>query len=228
MPCRQITGASPPSYLANAGPLRSGASHKTEAECLQACKEGACCEGTTCSVKPQCQCQGTGKTFKGVGTVCAPNPCYCCCKNGALLYNTNQQSCESNGGEWGACIQSTMPSSIPVTLNLQDEGDNKWSRINGTYTLVKQEGGDNPTWVNSREFADPKIFARILGGCSSPCPQIFVYSLIVLANASIRDIPRNDFSPALVLLDSITPIHGICTNSGGIVGDTFTLGNPLP
>ena len=47
----------------------------TEAECLQACREGACCEGTTCSVKPQCQCQGTGKTFKGVGTTCSPNPC---------------------------------------------------------------------------------------------------------------------------------------------------------
>jgi hypothetical protein len=38
---------------------------------------GACCEGTTCSVKPQCQCQGAGKVFKGVGTVCAGNPCVC-------------------------------------------------------------------------------------------------------------------------------------------------------
>ena len=37
--------------------------------------DGACCEGTACSVKPQCQCQGTGKTFKGVGTTCTPNPC---------------------------------------------------------------------------------------------------------------------------------------------------------
>jgi hypothetical protein len=53
-------------------------SYTTEADCLQACKEGACCEGTTCSVKPQCQCQGTGKTFKGVGTTCTPNPCLCC------------------------------------------------------------------------------------------------------------------------------------------------------
>lgn len=52
--------------------------YATEAECLQACKEGACCEGTTCSVKPQCQCQGTGKVFKGVGTVCASVSCGCC------------------------------------------------------------------------------------------------------------------------------------------------------
>lgn len=75
MPCRQITGASPPSYLANAGPLRSSTSYKTEADCLNGCKEGACCEGTTCSVKPQCQCQGAGKTFQGVGTVCSPGLC---------------------------------------------------------------------------------------------------------------------------------------------------------
>jgi len=55
-------------------------SYATEADCLQACKEGACCDGTTCTVKPQCQCQGAGKVFKGVGTTCSPNPCtgkYC-------------------------------------------------------------------------------------------------------------------------------------------------------
>jgi hypothetical protein len=60
-----------------------GGGYTTEADCLQACKEGACCEGTTCSVKPQCQCQGTGKTFKGVGTTCTPNPCLCCFGTGA-------------------------------------------------------------------------------------------------------------------------------------------------
>jgi hypothetical protein len=50
-------------------------SYATEAECLQACQEGACCDGTACSVKPQCQCQGAGKTFQGIGTTCSPNPC---------------------------------------------------------------------------------------------------------------------------------------------------------
>jgi hypothetical protein len=53
-------------------------SYATEADCLQSCKEGACCEGTTCSVKPQCQCQGTGKTFKGVGTTCISGTCSPC------------------------------------------------------------------------------------------------------------------------------------------------------
>jgi hypothetical protein len=56
--------------------------YATEAACLEACKEGACCEGTTCSVKPQCQCQGAGKTFNGVGTVCSPNPCLRCNADG--------------------------------------------------------------------------------------------------------------------------------------------------
>jgi hypothetical protein len=50
-------------------------SYTTEADCLNACKEGACCEGTACSVKPQCQCQGTGKVFKGVGTTCTAGLC---------------------------------------------------------------------------------------------------------------------------------------------------------
>jgi hypothetical protein len=117
---------------------RSSGPFATEADCLNACKEGACCEGTTCTVKPQCQCVPSGvccgpdtvdvsgtsaprcrsesesqciqrggtwvvggncvrseksgaegawcasltgtpsKVFKGVGTVCTPNPCGCC------------------------------------------------------------------------------------------------------------------------------------------------------
>jgi len=49
--------------------------YATQEDCLNACKDGACCEGTTCSVKAQCQCQGSGQTFQGVGTTCDPNPC---------------------------------------------------------------------------------------------------------------------------------------------------------
>lgn len=63
----------------SATPVPSGSpTYQTESACLEACKEGACCEGTTCTVKPACQCGGTGKTFKGVGTVCSPNPCSPC------------------------------------------------------------------------------------------------------------------------------------------------------
>lgn len=65
MPCYQQNQA--PANLVNSGV----GSFATEAECLEACKEGACCDGTTCSVKPQCQCDAeAGEVFKGVGTVC--------------------------------------------------------------------------------------------------------------------------------------------------------------
>jgi len=68
MPCQKVP-------LGTSGSADTGAVYKTEADCLQACREGACCEGTTCSVKPACQCQGTRKVFKGVGTTCSPSPC---------------------------------------------------------------------------------------------------------------------------------------------------------
>lgn len=43
------------------------------------CCGGACCNGTTCTVKPQEECNAAaGEVFKGVGTVCDPNPCLCC------------------------------------------------------------------------------------------------------------------------------------------------------
>jgi hypothetical protein len=71
-----------PCYKSNATPngfsTTGRTSYATEADCNQACKEGACCNGTTCSVKPACQCQGTGQVFKGVGTVCTTNLCGCC------------------------------------------------------------------------------------------------------------------------------------------------------
>lgn len=66
MPCYQSSGL--PSGVATAGRT----AYATEAACLEACKEGACCEGATCSVRPQCQCQGAGKTFRGIGTTCEP------------------------------------------------------------------------------------------------------------------------------------------------------------
>jgi len=69
MPCYQ--SANLPGGVTTTGRT----SYRTEAECNQACQEGACCDGAVCTVKPQCQCQGAGKTFKGVGTVCDGNPC---------------------------------------------------------------------------------------------------------------------------------------------------------
>lgn len=67
MPCYKSGDLVPEFHTAGKG------SYATEAECLEACKEGACCNGTTCSVKPQCQCNAeAGEVFNGVGTTC---PC---------------------------------------------------------------------------------------------------------------------------------------------------------
>jgi len=96
MTCRQVS-----TY--NGSPATSG-SYATEADCLNACKEGACCEGTTCSVTPQCQCQGTGQVFKGVGTTCSPNPCVVACP------------CPSGTQDTGA-----MPKSIHVSVSISGE-----------------------------------------------------------------------------------------------------------
>ena len=41
---------------------------------------GACCNGTTCLVVQQCDCDPTaGQIFQGIGTTCSPNPCDCLC-----------------------------------------------------------------------------------------------------------------------------------------------------
>lgn len=125
MPCQQITNTGivyNPPLSSRSGPFA------TEADCLNACKEGACCNGTTCSVKPQCQCQGTGQTFKGVGTTCDSLPGICCGPtiegnvNGYLSstglvslasaqsfpqcrpWLSTRSACEQQGGTWQTCV----------------------------------------------------------------------------------------------------------------------------
>jgi hypothetical protein len=69
MPCYQ------PANLPSGFSTTGRTSYKTEAECNQACQEGACCDGTACTVTRACRCQGAGKVFQGVGTVCAARTC---------------------------------------------------------------------------------------------------------------------------------------------------------
>ena len=115
MPCYQSTNL--PGGVTTTGRT----SYTTEADCLNACREGACCEGTTCTVKPQCQCQGAGKVFKGVGTTCDGNPCGCCCINGNADATKNEQQCTAAGGTWKSySCNSPAPSSIPLTLSLNN------------------------------------------------------------------------------------------------------------
>ena len=99
---------------------RSSGPFTTEADCLNACKEGACCEGTACTVKPQCQCQGTGKTFKGVGTVCETATCLCCNEQGYPKSSTDCAWC------WCFCGEGTAP--YPRFVNVS---------LSGTYQMVQ-------------------------------------------------------------------------------------------
>jgi hypothetical protein len=56
--------------------------------------EGACCEGTTCSVKPQCQCQcATGKC-------CGPDTATVGGVTGQVCRGGTKQECDQRGGTW--------------------------------------------------------------------------------------------------------------------------------
>jgi hypothetical protein len=91
MACRQT--ATDGGFTTTFGPFKS------EADCLNRCAEGACCEGTTCIVKKRCQCTGTG-AFKGVGTTCTTNRC----KNGACCVTTSVGGVFCNQSSEGDCV----------------------------------------------------------------------------------------------------------------------------
>lgn len=104
MTCRQVS-----TYNGATGSGKpAGGGYTTEADCLSACKEGACCEGTSCSIKPRCQCQGTGQTFKGVGTTCSPNPCLQTCEGCVSMPESMSVSITSSAGDALDAIGATF------------------------------------------------------------------------------------------------------------------------
>lgn len=200
MPCYQPSSL--PSGVTTTG--RTG--YVTEAQCNQACQEGACCEVTTCSVKPQCQCQGTGKTFKGVGTVCTPNPC--CCPNVAT---------------------------VSVTISNFESSD-EFPRLspNGTWTL-SHDAGTCDSWSYSQtlqSYSCPN--ASTVGGPANPLLNIGISSqglgLIAADCTQIQATVRD--SSFMSKVCSGTPFSGTTENvtSYGLVIYRFgyTVGNPLP
>jgi hypothetical protein len=89
MPCYQSTS------LPRGFPTTGRTSYKTEAECNQACKEGACCEGTTCTVKPQCQCVCKSGSCCGPDTFTNSNG-----ETGPRCRNESESACAARGGTW--------------------------------------------------------------------------------------------------------------------------------
>jgi len=88
MPCYQ------PSALPGGVSTTGRTSYRTEAECNQACKEGACCEGTSCSVKPACQCQCTS------GSCCGPDTITVDGTTGPQCRGGTKAECDQRGGLW--------------------------------------------------------------------------------------------------------------------------------
>ena len=94
MPCYQSTTL--PSGVTTTGRT----AYTTEADCLNACKEGACCEGTTCTVKPACQCVPSG-------VCCGPDTTSVSGVTKPRCRSELQADCTQRGGTWvvgGVCI----------------------------------------------------------------------------------------------------------------------------
>lgn len=137
--------------VSGSGPA-GGGGYATEADCLNACKEGACCTGTTCSVTPQCQCQGTGKTFKGVGTTCATSSCGCCGTGGLLpsgaVSVSVARALDVIANSSCACATFSNPPAVAtrcrndsVTLSQVLPSNDCLRSVSGTMTGVNQDGG---------------------------------------------------------------------------------------
>lgn len=148
MPCRQVS-----TFNGTPGSGQSGGGgFLTEADCLNACKEGACCNGTTCSVKPQCQCNAAaGEVFKGVGTVCSPNPC---CRDSSGVLCTSLP----NGG-WPNSLSVTISGTGSVTMNRTFQLT--WSESRQIY---ESTADFLTTFV--RQGAVPCAYNAFLGGCT--------------------------------------------------------------
>jgi len=132
MPCYQTSNLP-------AGFVTTGRTvHRTAAECNQACGEGACCEGTSCSVKPACRCQGAGKTFRGVGTTCDSLK-GACCEGTSCSVKT---SCECQGA--GKVFRGVGTTCSPDPCASIDCSKNP----SKCYCYCTSGGGTIPEYVN--------------------------------------------------------------------------------
>lgn len=129
--------------------------HRTEADCLKACKQGACCDGVTCTVKPECQCQGAGQEFKGVGTLCTPNPCLCCTPAGVPTGVCKQCWCFCGEGK------AVYPRFINVTMS-------------GTYKMFRIASGKQQ--VKEKSFSASITLAAESAPSKSNCPR-WIYGI---------------------------------------------------
>lgn len=163
MPCYQA-GNVPAGYV----PIGSG-SYATEADCLNACKEGACCNGTTCSIKPQCQCNAAaGEVFKGVGTVCRPNPCSRC---GCETTDYTPESLSISVRVNYAGVQQVPPSSFECSQEILGRAvANVKAYLDSITFTAPRTGSGTYGWVNSATVQIGDRVARINSGFTASLP----------------------------------------------------------
>jgi hypothetical protein len=227
MPCKQVapTGDKRP-------PFRTG--FATEAECNQACKEGACCEGTTCSVKPQCQCQGAGRVFRGVGTTCVTSDIVCCNRGsagtatGTELCEPLSSACGCAAGSYQAapgascatnpcrkckCTQRrNFPVSLSVTCRALFRGPATWNDSCGRPYL------QDPTVIYTLPAVDKQftqtLYLRAVSSISgSVCSQVQYRSI----NPAADGLAENSVNLTLAIEDFLPGNIGRCRVSGGFI-----------
>lgn len=99
MGCYQFnSGTAAAASFGVSGEAASLTRHRTQEDCLNACKEGACCEGGSCTVKPKCRCQCTA------GSCCGPDtaPYYDGITTASLpvCRSESKSACEARGGSF--------------------------------------------------------------------------------------------------------------------------------
>ena len=127
---------------------------------------GACCNGTTCTIKKETPCTTGGGTYQGDGTTCADGPCGtdptgACCYPDNSCTETTQANCQGAGGTYqgdgttcatvtcGNCQKCRDPSSTPAGVTIivsgfdyRLSGTCNCTDINGVYAL--QPTDENP------------------------------------------------------------------------------------
>jgi hypothetical protein len=213
MPCRQTA--------THNGTAATSGAYRTQAECLQACKEGACCEGTTCTVKPACQCQGTGKVFKGVGTTCTPNPC------------GPPPVCNCSEFGKSPCSGFGIPAQYKVTIS-RLTGHLAWANGVWTMGLVPNTGAIQPdlqsaTWqYETSQISNPHLI-RLDLVCDSTSTSLRYFYTINITDGfgGAQGFPVGGIAGGNFYLDGSQPCQG------QTLGIPFTavvecIPNPLP
>ena len=188
--------------------------------------DGACCNGTTCTVKPQCQCDAAaGEVFKGVGTVCEEGRCDPCFR-----------FCQPSN--------TTPPETIYFTISNYTA---TWpflaiGSLNGTYALSRDLGSaDCQSYGTSLYPTDCQDVGQP-AYCFSPCTHKI---LMTVNQSSVQVIAfdRTDGFPGCVGFSMFrsggfnsctqAPVSGSYSSiSSNVVRASFdylvTASNPLP